>query len=351
MRYFLVVITLLSSVVSSAAQELPVASARERLGLAAPRSGAPLETFFSEESTVNLTYDDGEADNGLNAVFPNAIEFAMRFDAGAAGSLDQFQVCLQRLFFVDSGSGTFNLNIYGATSAGPGALLHAFEATINNVPVTGLVGSFRTLNLSSPVSIPASFFVGIEMDSLTSDFYLCVDEDGLKRPIFASLNDGPWLDLSGVEPSVKKLMVRARVDTDTTPPPPPPPPMGETCPIGACFENANTICLNEGRFKVTAGFDTPNDNDDLLEPMGADRLTGDTGYLFFTNSNNVEVVVKVLNACGAYGHYWAFLAGLTNVEVEVRICDVQTGKLKVYSNSQGTAFAPIQDTNAFATCP
>jgi hypothetical protein len=42
---------------------------------------------------------------------------------------------------------------------------------------------------------------------------------------------------------------------------------------------------------------------------------------------------------------------LTNDEVVLTVTDTQTGTMQVYRNAQGTAFAPIQDTNAFATCP
>jgi hypothetical protein len=36
--------------------------------------------------------------------------------------------------------------------------------------------------------------------------------------------------------------------------------------------------------------------------------------------------------------------------VVLKVTDTQTGQVKTYVNPQGTAFAPIQDTSAFA-CP
>jgi len=44
-------------------------------------------------------------------------------------------------------------------------------------------------------------------------------------------------------------------------------------------------------------------------------------------------------------------AGLTDVEVELRVTDTETGDLKTYVNPQGKRFQPVQDTQAFATCP
>ena len=44
-------------------------------------------------------------------------------------------------------------------------------------------------------------------------------------------------------------------------------------------------------------------------------------------------------------------AGLTDVEVTLRVVDTQTGALKTHVNARGIAFQPSQDTSAFATCP
>jgi len=64
-----------------------------------------------------------------------------------------------------------------------------------------------------------------------------------------------------------------------------------------------------------------------------------------------EMVVKVLNACALNSRYWTFAGGLTDVNVILTVTDTQTGAIQTYTNPQGTPFQPIQDTNAFATCP
>jgi Alcohol dehydrogenase GroES-like domain len=80
-------------------------------------------------------------------------------------------------------------------------------------------------------------------------------------------------------------------------------------------------------------------------------LTPDTGYFWFFDAANVEVVIKVLNGCGSNSRYWTFAGGLTDVNVILTVTDTQTGVIKTYTNPQGTPFQPIQDTDAFATCP
>lgn len=81
-------------------------------------------------------------------------------------------------------------------------------------------------------------------------------------------------------------------------------------------------------------------------------LTPDTGYFWFFDATNVGMVVKVLDVCGtSFERFWVFAGGLTNVEVEITVRDTFTGLGRRYLDPQATAFQPILDTQAFATCP
>ena len=83
----------------------------------------------------------------------------------------------------------------------------------------------------------------------------------------------------------------------------------------------------------------------------AEELTPDTGYLWFFNPENIEMVLKVLDGCDINNHYWVFAGGLTNVEVNMTVTDTETGAVREYGNPLEIKFQPIQDTQAFATCP
>ncbi len=130
-------------------------------------------------------------------------------------------------------------------------------------------------------------------------------------------------------------------------------PGGTTCDLGAfeataaCVAGGNTLCLNNGRFKVTANWQTAT----ASGTGTAVTLTGDSGYFWFFDAGNVEVVAKVLNACGVNNRYWFFAAGLTNQKVDLTVTDTQTGQVKTYSNPLNQTFRTITDTGAFATCP
>jgi hypothetical protein len=125
------------------------------------------------------------------------------------------------------------------------------------------------------------------------------------------------------------------------------------CDVGAferdasCATEGGTLCLG-GRFRATARWTTPQGTSGAGQAVS---LTSETGYFWFFDPANVEVVVKALDACADFDRFWVFAAGLTNVEVELTVEDTQSGQLKTYRNPQGRPFQPILDTGAFDTCP
>jgi hypothetical protein len=111
----------------------------------------------------------------------------------------------------------------------------------------------------------------------------------------------------------------------------------------ACITNDTALCLNASRFQLSANWTTATSSG-----VGhAVQLTPDTGYFWFFNPNNVELIVKVLNGCSINNHYWVFAGGLTNVKVDLSGLDSESGALWRGSNPANTPFNPIQDTAAF----
>ena len=116
-----------------------------------------------------------------------------------------------------------------------------------------------------------------------------------------------------------------------------------------CVAGPTTLCLNQGRFRVELDWRTPQGDSGMGQAI---PLTDETGYFWFFHPANVEIVIKALNGCAEpQNTFWIFVAGLTDVEVEITVTDSVTGKVNTYTNPLGTPFAPIQDTQAFATCP
>jgi hypothetical protein len=132
----------------------------------------------------------------------------------------------------------------------------------------------------------------------------------------------------------------------------PAPPGGEGAAAARapdCTPGPTTLCLTQGRFRVEVEFvsDRSGSGDGQAIP-----LTPDTGAFWFFNATNVEVLVKVLDACSRPSHrFWVFAAGPTNVEVTLTVTDTSTGAQKVYDNPLDHPFEPVQDIQAFDTCP
>jgi hypothetical protein len=119
-------------------------------------------------------------------------------------------------------------------------------------------------------------------------------------------------------------------------------------PSGGCTPTATNLCLSNGRFKVEGTWSTDPLTGGQAQTVG---LTSDTGYFWFFGPTNVELVIKVIDGCPVNHNFWVFAGGLTNVTTQLVVTDTLTGEQAIYKTTGGPAFAPIQDTAAFATCP
>jgi hypothetical protein len=117
---------------------------------------------------------------------------------------------------------------------------------------------------------------------------------------------------------------------------------------GSCAASDQALCLDGGRFRVQTTWQTSGGASGSGHALA---LTANTGTFWFFDPTNLELVVKVLDGCAVNGHWWVFAGGLTDVAVSLTVTDTQTGAKRTYTSQQGTAYAPLQDTNAFSTCP
>ncbi len=127
--------------------------------------------------------------------------------------------------------------------------------------------------------------------------------------------------------------------------------------IGSCLPDQTTLCLT-GRFKVQVAFQTTASIDAENEAARAGEgasatgvgtaipLTGDTGCFWFFTPNNLELMIKVLDARTVNGKFWVFFGALSDVAYTITITDLTTGAVKTYSGVQGTQSSG-NDTSAF----
>ncbi len=112
---------------------------------------------------------------------------------------------------------------------------------------------------------------------------------------------------------------------------------------GVCNAGGTTLCLNDGRFRVEVAWE------DFAGATGSGQavpLTDDTGYFWFFDDANIELMVKVLDGRPLNGHFWVFYGALTNVEYTITVTDTETGLVNTYYNPSGQ-FGSEGDTSAF----
>lgn len=116
----------------------------------------------------------------------------------------------------------------------------------------------------------------------------------------------------------------------------------------ACMPNETTLCLANGRFQVEVDWRTRQGTNGpgRTIPLEGDR----SGLVWFFDSTNVEMLVKVIDACQQFDRYWVFFSATTNVDYTVTVTDTATGIVRQYSNPLGRPAEPVQDTLTFATC-
>ncbi len=129
--------------------------------------------------------------------------------------------------------------------------------------------------------------------------------------------------------------------------------------VEPCAPDADTLCLDNGRFKVEVNWQDHHGatGPGMVAPCGTD----DSGLFYFFNEDNWEMLFKVLNGCGYNNHYWVYFAATTDVGFNVRVTDTMTGlhqglqqqerRELEYTNELGHPANAVTDNTAFATCP
>ncbi|NEZ03096.1 hypothetical protein G4Y73_02900 [Wenzhouxiangella sp. XN201] len=131
---------------------------------------------------------------------------------------------------------------------------------------------------------------------------------------------------------------------------------GASIAQSACLPSSTTACLVQERFEVTVAFDTeaasfvPPAVGSVSGNAEVAFLTSDTVAFSFYDAEQMDVYVKVLAGCPVNDRFWVFAAGATDSQVTVSVTDTATGETIEYFSPAGQAFAPIADTDAFATC-
>lgn len=114
---------------------------------------------------------------------------------------------------------------------------------------------------------------------------------------------------------------------------------------GPCVADGQTLCLVDGRFRVNVRWREPGGNSGVghaVEVPGSDL----TGLFWFFDRENIELVVKTLDATSFSGFFWNFYGALSNVEYWITVTDTEAGENVTYHNPHGE-ICGFPDTRAF----
>jgi hypothetical protein len=112
--------------------------------------------------------------------------------------------------------------------------------------------------------------------------------------------------------------------------------------IEACPADGVTLCLGD-RFRVQVSWTDHDGNTGVGHPV---HLALDTGAFWFFGSENLELMIKVLDGRAVNGHFWVFYGALSDVRYTITVTDTATGATKSYTNPAGQ-LASRADTEAF----
>jgi photosystem II stability/assembly factor-like uncharacterized protein len=317
--------------------------------LADPRAAGRL--FVATDAGVALSVDDGRTWQDASGALPNAVVFDLCLDP-ASGRLaaatygrglwelappppcraDATTLCLNR--------GRFEVKAHWTAPTGTGEAQAVpltsdtgyfwffdpanVEAVVKVIDACGLNRTFWTFaggltNLQTVLTL---------RDTLTGDVKTYTNPQGTAFQPIQDVDAFPTCDAlskaapAGAHPALAGLQERSA--------------------------SGSSLLLNQERFKVDVTWETADGQTGTGVPVA---LTSDTGYFWFFNASNVEMVIKVLKGCGFNGNYWVFAGGLTDVRTVLTVTDTLTNQVRTYVNPQKTAFHPIQDVTAFASCP
>ncbi len=114
-----------------------------------------------------------------------------------------------------------------------------------------------------------------------------------------------------------------------------------------CEDGGYNICLWNSRFYVEVDWSTPSGNSGKATAV---PLTSDSGYFWFFENSNVELLVKVKDGCAVNDYFWFFWGAMTDVQYTINVVDMETGAVKRVEGQQGIQNSG-NDIRAFACAP
>lgn len=114
-----------------------------------------------------------------------------------------------------------------------------------------------------------------------------------------------------------------------------------------CVPSPTALCLAGGRFRVEAAWEDFAQRTGVGHAIPLGEGGGSTGLMWFFSPDNVELTVKVLDACARNGRFWVFISSGSTVKYIVTVADTATGRQRSYHNALRQAAPLVSDTTTF----
>lgn len=116
---------------------------------------------------------------------------------------------------------------------------------------------------------------------------------------------------------------------------------------GTCTSNSKTLCLADGRFKVTATYKRSGS----FVAATVRQRGNESGVFSFAQAATWMLMTSVTDRCSDKGRFDVRAAASTSVAHKIRVEDTATGRVKTYSHGNGGKPKAIIDTATFKSCP
>ena len=111
-----------------------------------------------------------------------------------------------------------------------------------------------------------------------------------------------------------------------------------------CVAGPHALCLLGDRFRVEVAWH--NHRNGATGTGTATQFSDQTGFFWFFDAANIELVVKALDGQSVNGSFWFFYGALSDVEYTITVTDTATGAVHFYNNAGGN-ICGVGDINAF----
>ncbi|MFM7734921.1 MAG: hypothetical protein ACKPBU_02945 [Alphaproteobacteria bacterium] len=121
----------------------------------------------------------------------------------------------------------------------------------------------------------------------------------------------------------------------------------------ACLASNTRLCLLNGRFSASLKWnDGSGQKDAFVAGPKTDGASSAAGLFYFysSDSNNWEILAKMIDGCGTNNHFWVLVAASTGFGWELSVKDETNGVTKTFSHPLNGQASGIADFEAFSTC-